>query len=113
MLRVRMRFPELRPADYGSSVHAELRDTSIADALHPTVAEAWAHVSPDIHEIELTIDVVEGRLAPGHRYSLWAHVGQGSAGHLRRGDLITAVDIPVTADDVAASAVLAVPLTRI
>lgn len=113
MLRVRIHVPERQPDDKDRSVRVELRDTSIADALHPTVAEAWAMMDDASDQVEVALDVPEASLASSHRYSLWAHVGSSSGRELQRGDLITTIDIPVTASDVAAGTVFDVPLTRI
>lgn len=50
---------------------------------------------------------------PRDRYSLWAHVDRVGDGAVASGDLITTVNVPVTADDIAAGRSYDVPVTRI
>ncbi len=111
-LKMRLQVEELRPEDGGSVVHAVLRDTSMADALHPTVAEATAAVPEDPGQLEMVLDVPEGALDPHHRYSLWVHVDQEGGGQPRGGDLITTQDVPVVPEDLD-DGIIDVPLTRI
>jgi hypothetical protein len=84
----------------------------MADALHPTVAEATGVVEQDRDAIDLTLDIPEGTLEPRQRYSLWAHVDHGGTAQLKGGDLITTQNVPVTPEDVDGRT-LEVPLTRI
>lgn len=84
----------------------------MADALHPTVAEATKVLEPDREEIEVTLDIPEGVLDPRQRYSLWAHIDHEGTGQLKGGDMITTQNVPVTPEDVDGRT-LEVPLTRI
>lgn len=111
-LRVRLRLPDPRPEDRGSTVRLVLRDTSMADALHPAVAEATAVLDPADDHADLVLDVPDGALDPRGRFSLWVHVDRAGGGELRAGDLITTQNVPVTVDDLD-GAPLAIPLTRI
>jgi hypothetical protein len=111
-LRVRVRAEELRAEDRGSVVRAVLRDTSMADALHPTVAEATRLVPQDLDQLEMVLDVPEGVLDPRHRYSLWVHVDHKGGGQPQAGDLITTQNVPVAPEDLD-DRIIDVPLTRI
>lgn len=99
LLRVRVHIDELRPEDVGSTVRVAVMDTSMADALHPTVAEATGVVEEDSHEIDLEIEIPEGTLDEKRYYSLWGHVDHEGEGNMRSGDLITTQNIPVTNSD--------------
>lgn len=108
---MRLRIPDLRATDAGSTVRIAIRDTTLADALHPTIAEATGTLEPD-HEAELNVELPRERLDPRHRYSLWAHVDQDGGGEIRPGDLITTQNVPVQREDVDRGPI-EVQLTRI
>jgi Type III secretion system lipoprotein chaperone (YscW) len=103
--------PDLSATDAGSTVRVAIRDTSLADALHPTIAEATGTLKPD-SEAELSVELPRERLDPRHRYSLWAHVDHHGDGEIRPGDLITTQNVPVRREDVDRGRI-EVPLTRI
>jgi hypothetical protein len=111
-LKAVMRIPDVRPEDRGSIVRVVLRDTTMADALHPTVAEATGVVDPVRDEVEVTLEVPREGLDRRHRYSVWAHVDHEGTGQPRAGDLITTQNVAVTPEDVDGRAVQ-VPLSRI
>lgn len=75
-----MRILDVRPEDRGSIVRVLLRDTTMADALHPTVAEATGVVDPVRDEVEVTLEVPQEGLDRRHRNSLWAHVDHEGTG---------------------------------
>jgi hypothetical protein len=103
--------PDLSAPDAGSTVRVAIRDTTLADALHPTVAEVIGILEPE-SEAELSVELPPERLNPRHRYSLWAHVDQAGDGEIRPGDLITTQNVPVRPEDVDRGPI-EVPLTRI
>src|SRR5919201_1083046 len=110
-IQLRLRIPDPRPHDQGSTVRVAVRDTTLADTLHPTVAEVTGLVA-DGDGVELSVDLASEPLHPRHRYSVWGHVDHAGDGELRPGDLITTQDVPVGLEDVDAGPV-EVPLTRI
>ena len=113
-LRVHLTIPARRPDDRRSGVRVALMDTSRADALHPTVAEASAVLDPDRQTLELTLEVPRGALKERNRYSLWAHVDRVGDGGVHPGDLIVTQNIPVTISDTKDGAPpILVPLTRV
>ena len=111
-LQIRLRMPDRRSEDAGSTVRIALRDTTLADAEHPTVAETTGTLAPDGKEIELSVDVPKEQLDARHRYSVWAHVDRDGSGEIRSGDLITTQDVAVRPDDLDAGPV-EVPVARI
>lgn len=111
-LQVRLRIPDRRPQDAGSTVRIALRDTTLADTEHPTIAEASGTLAPGGDWVELSVDVPDEQLDPRHRYSVWAHVDRDGSGEIRGGDLITTQDVAVRPDDLDAAPV-EVPLARI
>lgn len=112
-LRVRVELPDLGPDDGRGTVRVVLRDTSMADGLDPTIAEAASAVPAGGDAVDLVLDVPAEAVDPRHRYSLWAHVDRAGDGALASGDLITTVNVPVTADDIAAGRSYDVPVVRI
>lgn len=112
-LRVRLTIPDPRPDDAGSRVRVSVVDTSRADTLHPTVAEATAVVEPPGSHVDVALDVPDGVLQPGHRYALQAHVDRGGTGDLAPGDLIITQHVPVAAAGGAAPGPVEARLTRI
>lgn len=111
-VQLKVRIPDPIERDRGSTVRVAVRDTTQADALHPTVAEATGTVAASGEVAELSIDLPDEPLDPRHRYSVWAHVDHAGQGELRPGDLITTQDVQIGPDDVDADPV-EVPLTRI
>jgi uncharacterized lipoprotein YbaY len=112
-LRLRLRVGDPDPDDRGSTVRVEIRDTTLADALHPTIAEATGTMAPDGERAELSVDLPDEPLDPRHRYSVWAHVDHTGNGQLQAGDLITAESIPIDPVDVDADDPVDVPMRRI
>jgi hypothetical protein len=111
-IRLHLRIPDLLPDDQGSAVRIAVRDTTQADALHPTVAEASGTVPVDADDVKVDVNLPDQPLDPRRRYSVWAHVDHSGNGQLGAGDLITTQDVQVGPEDVGASPV-EVPLTRI
>lgn len=97
-LRVKLDLKGRDNNDLGQVVWIVLRDTSEADAVHPTVAETKGIIEAG-SEIELTIDLPDNALEERHRYSLWAHVDHVGDGAIHPGDLITTENIPVVPSD--------------
>ena len=112
-LRVRLTITDPRPEDAGSRVRAAVVDTSQADALHPTVAEATTTLTSAAPHVELTIEIPDGSLAPGHRYSLQAHVDRGGTGDIEPGDLIITADVPVPTGEGRGARHVEATLTRV
>lgn len=112
-IRVRLTIPDPRPDDAGSRVRVTVVDTSRADALHPAVAEATTVLDAPGAHVELTIDVPDATLRPGHRYALQAHVDRRGTGDLEPGDLIITEHVPVPPADAPAPAPVHARLTRI
>lgn len=111
-LRVRLQFPDVRPEDVGAPVRVEVRDTSMADALHPAVANVVQDLADEGGEMEVEIEVPDGALQERHRYSLFAHVDHGGTGAMESGDMIITESVPVTADAEGEEPIVA-RLTRI
>lgn len=111
---VRLRPEDLQADDVGSRVRVALLDTTEADALHDTVAEAVGVVGPDGDILEADLDIPDGALDDRRRYSWWAHVDRSGSGDIGTGDLIVTQNIPVAADAVAsAGPPVVLPLTRV
>ncbi len=114
-LDVQLSIPDRRPEDTGALVRVELRDTSMADALHPTVVAAEAVVPPE-GDFEVPLTVPETVIADDRRYELFVHVDHDGSGLFAAGDLIVTSSLPVTRADVAdegEATPITAPLTRI
>lgn len=109
---MRLSLPDLRPEDAGATVRVTLRDTTMEDALHPTVAETTAILEGERDTAEVVMTVPSHALDPRHRYSVWVQVDHEGSGGVTPGDLITTQNVPITPDDLGAS-VIEVPLTRV
>lgn len=101
-LKVRLDSDDRDDSDLGQMVRVILRDTTLADALHPTVTESKGVIEEG--ETELMLDLPEGALSERHRYSIWAHVDHVGDGAIHPGDLITTENIPVVPDDITEGA---------
>lgn len=112
-LRVRVELSELGPDDETGTVRVVLRDTTLADGLDPTIVETASAVPVGGGAVDVVLDVPADAVDPRHRYSLWAHVDRAGDGALASGDLITTVNVPVTADDIAAGRSYDLPVARI
>ena len=113
-LTVRIEIGDPMADDDGSTARVALLDTSQADAHHPTIAEAVGVIDSADEPFEIVIDVPDGALDELSRYSLWAHVDQGSTGTIGSGDLITTQNIPVDPAELAGGeSSVDAPLTRI
>jgi hypothetical protein len=111
-LRVRVLPPPSAPTAGTLPVHAVLRDTSMEDVEHPTVAEVHTEMSAD-GTTELFLPVQADTLDPRNRYSLWVHAGTGDLERLTPGDLITTTALPVEGDDVRQQREIVVTLQQI
>jgi len=98
-LKVQLDLGDTATAAEGHLVHVVLRDTSMADALHPAVAEATGTVEDGVRGT-ITLDVPDDALSERGRYSLFAHVDRHGDGEIHTGDMITTEDIRVEAADV-------------
>ena len=94
-LRVRLAIPDPTPDEVGSRVRVAVVDTSLADALHPTVAEATTTLERATPDVELVLEIPGTALRQGHRYSLQAHLDHGGTGEIKPGDLIITEDVPI------------------
>lgn len=110
-IRVRLDLPELRPEDRDCVVRVVVRDTTQADALHPTVAELADRVELDPGGVELSLDLPQD-LDPRHRYSVWAHLDHDGSGEIASGDLITTENVAVDPQG-GPDEPIDVPLTRV
>lgn len=110
-IHFRLDVPEPGPQDSGSLLRLAIRDTTLADALHPTVAETTASVE-DAGGIEVTLELPDEALDPRRRYSVWAHLDHEGEGEIKTGDLITTQEVSVRPEHIDAEPV-DVPLTRI
>lgn len=111
-IRFRLEIPDPGPDDSGSLLRLAIRDTTLADALHPTIAETTEGVENAAEGMEVTLDLPDQGLDPRHRYSVWAHLDHEGQGEIQSGDLITTQDVSVLPEHVDAEPV-DVPLTRI
>lgn len=102
-IRVRLDLTERADTDAGSVVHLVVRDTSVADELHPTVAEASVTLE-EADASEVVVDVADDALALGRHYSLFAHVDRSGDGTIDSGDMITTQNVPVTRADASPDA---------
>jgi uncharacterized lipoprotein YbaY len=113
-LTVRVQIDDPIPDDDGSTVRVALRDTSQADAHHPTVVEVVSVIRAADEPVEIALDVPENALDERHRYSVWTHIDHDGKGELSPGDLITTQNVPVYPAELALGALsIDVPLTRI
>ncbi len=111
-LTVRVKVADRRPDDVGSLVRVRLLDTSQADALHPTVAEATGILEEE--NLEVVLDVPDDAVNDRHRFSVFAHVDHEGDGSMHPGDLITTHNVPVSLpDDVAAGPPIQATVVRI
>lgn len=78
-------------------VHVTIRDTTMADTLHPLIAEASAPLA-QMRTGVFDMEVPDGAMEPRHRYSLFAHVDHSGDGSITGGDLISTEDIEVRPD---------------
>ncbi len=93
------------------AAHVTIRDTSLADIEHPAVAAV--STSPTAIGGDLTVEVPDGALVAGRRYSLFAHLDRVGDGSIRAGDMITTDDVPVRPGDVDAAEPVRAVLRRI
>ncbi|MEN8238947.1 MAG: YbaY family lipoprotein [Actinomycetota bacterium] len=95
MMRIRIVSPDSRPEDAGCSVTVQVRDTSLADVVHPVVAEARALFPDDVGvPFDVMIELPTER-THGHHYGVWAHLDHTGDGAIGAGDLITTQSFPV------------------
>jgi len=111
-IRFLLAIPDPGPRDSGSLVRLAIRDTTLADALHPTVAETTEGLDDAAEGIEVSLELPDQALDPRHRYSVWAHVDHEGQGEIQTGDLITTQEVSVRPEHLDADPV-EVPLTRI
>lgn len=110
-LHIRVLLPtEVDAGAYQVSV--ALRDTSMEDAEHPTVAEVRTELQAGtVTEVYLPVPV--DPLDPRNRYTLWVHASSGDTGRLAPGDYITTAAVPVGVSDIEQERRVDVALQRI
>lgn len=109
MMKVRIISPNLSPDDAECAVTVQIRDTSLADTLHPVVAEAHARF-PENPQVPFDVDLSVPTDRPhGRHYSVWVHCDHSGDGSIGTGDLITTQSFPVDLDSHAVE----VTLTRV
>ena len=109
MITVHIVPPDVRPDDPGCTVTVQIRDTSVADIVHPVVAEARS-TFPAADAVPFDVTLVPEGLSAGRRYDLWVHCAHGEDGGIGPGDLITTQSFPV---DPTRGGVIEVRLTRV
>ncbi len=112
-LQIRLLVPDPAPADAGSSVRVSIVDTTMADALHESVAAKVIPLLRAAPEILLEMEVPEGMVRDGRHYSLQAHVDTGSSGEIKTGDLIITHNVPVLTERAPVQEPITARLTRI
>ncbi len=98
MLTVRIILPDPEAEDVGCTVVVQIRDTSLADVVHPVVAQTITRFPEDPNgDFDVTLELPVEHDSANH-YSVWVHCDHSDDGTIDTGDLITTQSFPVDLD---------------